>query len=64
MIRNPVWVLLLLIVIGFTTTKADQNPNLGKTAPDFKLKDLSDHVVKLSDFKGKNVILVFYVGSG
>ncbi|WP_442591905.1 redoxin domain-containing protein [Pedobacter sp. AW31-3R] len=31
-----------------------------KTAPPFTLKDLSDKNVSLSDFKGKNVLLIFW----
>jgi peroxiredoxin len=32
----------------------------GQAAPDFTLKDQSQKEVKLSDFRGKNVVLVFY----
>ena len=32
----------------------------GKKAPDFKLKNQKGETVKLSDFKGKNVVLYFY----
>ena len=34
--------------------------SIGKTAPDFELKDLSEKSVKLSDFRGKNVVLNFW----
>ena len=34
--------------------------SIGKTAPDFELKDLSGKSVKLSDFRGKNVVLNFW----
>ncbi len=38
---------------------------LGKAAPDFGLVDLSDTLVKLSEFRGRqNVVLVFYVNHG
>ncbi|WP_349409699.1 peroxiredoxin family protein [Pseudalkalibacillus sp. SCS-8] len=33
---------------------------MGKQAPDFKLKDLSGKDVQLSDFKGKTVVLNFW----
>lgn len=33
---------------------------IGDKAPDFKLEDNNGHIVKLSDFKGKKVILYFY----
>ena len=34
--------------------------NVGKTAPDFELPDLSDQMVRLSDFRGKVVFLNFW----
>jgi len=33
---------------------------VGQSAPEFTLKDQSQKEVKLSDFKGKNVVMVFY----
>lgn len=35
-------------------------PSAGQTAPDFALKDDHNRVVKLSDFRGKPVVLYFY----
>ena len=32
----------------------------GQAAPDFELKDGSDKVYKLSDFRGKTIVLYFY----
>ncbi|SMG38368.1 peroxiredoxin Q/BCP [Marivirga sericea] len=34
--------------------------NIGDKAPDFKAKDQDGNEIKLSDFKGKKVILYFY----
>jgi len=34
--------------------------SIGKTAPDFELRDLSGKNTKLSDFRGKNIILNFW----
>jgi peroxiredoxin Q/BCP len=34
---------------------------VGDKAPDFTLKDTNWKDVKLSDFRGKNVVLAFYV---
>jgi len=33
---------------------------VGQSAPDFTLKDQSQKEVKLADYRGKNVVLVFY----
>ncbi len=52
-------------VLGFLLVAASSVSMLGKSAPEFGLVDLSDHLVKLSDFKGQQrVVLVFYVNHG
>ncbi len=33
---------------------------IGKKAPDFALEDEAGNVVKLSDFKGKRVVVFFF----
>ena len=33
---------------------------VGQPAPDFTLKDQSQKDVNLSDYRGKNVVIVFY----
>jgi peroxiredoxin len=33
---------------------------LGRRAPDFTLKDQEDRPVRLSDFRGRNVVLAFF----
>src|SRR6266568_7142591 len=35
-------------------------PSIGETAPDFELPDDEGEKVKLSDFRGKKVVLYFY----
>jgi len=35
-------------------------PRVGKTAPDFTLKDQNGVEVRLSQFRGKNVVLAFF----
>jgi peroxiredoxin len=35
-------------------------PRIGKPAPDFALQDHNDHTVRLSDYRGKNVVLAFF----
>jgi cytochrome oxidase Cu insertion factor (SCO1/SenC/PrrC family) len=54
-------VLFSLFLGAFSIYAVESKPVL---APPFSLVDVSDKVIHLSDFKGKNVILVFYVGHG
>jgi thioredoxin-dependent peroxiredoxin len=37
-----------------------ESPAVGTPAPDFELRDENDKPVKLSDFRGKRVVLYFY----
>jgi peroxiredoxin len=37
-----------------------QNPVIGRKAPDFTLNDSNGNSVSLSEFKGKNIILIFW----
>jgi mycoredoxin-dependent peroxiredoxin len=34
--------------------------SIGQTAPDFSLKSQTGAAVKLSDYRGKNVVLAFF----
>jgi len=45
---------------GDAPSEAEESVWLGKAAPDFELTDLSDKTVRLSDFKGKVVLLDFW----
>ncbi len=56
--------LLVLMAAGIFLVGCALKAGVGKIAPDFSLVDVSDRVVKLGDFKGKNVVLVFYVSHG
>jgi peroxiredoxin len=41
------------------------NPSLiipGETAPDFELRDINNRLVKLSDYRGRPVVLAFLRG--
>jgi peroxiredoxin len=50
-----------LAMIGMVSVVADgPSPKPAATAPRFKLKDLDGAEVKLSDFEGKAVVLVFW----
>jgi peroxiredoxin len=35
-------------------------PRIGKRTPDFTLKDHLDRTIRLSDYRGKNVVLAFF----
>lgn len=56
---------LFLISVGAqaqqSTKVAMTNLKVGETAPDFTLLDDQWHPVKLSDYRGKTVVLAFYV---
>ncbi|PTX95916.1 thioredoxin family protein [Spartobacteria bacterium LR76] len=47
----------ILAILALSTAAAFAAPEIGKPAPDFTLKDASGKEVKLSDFKGKYVVL-------
>ena len=45
-----------------TGSSPESSPNVGDFAPDFSVVDVSGNEVRLSDFKGKqNVVLFFYL---
>ncbi len=49
---------LMLLFLGFSLAQAKVNS--GDAAPDFQLKDQNTKAHKLSDFKGKTVVLEWY----
>ena len=60
--KSNMWIALLLAVALIYTigcSKSDQTPK-GKKAYDFSLKDFNGKIHRLSDFKGKVVILDFW----
>ncbi|MEO7724373.1 MAG: TlpA disulfide reductase family protein [Chthoniobacterales bacterium] len=50
----------LLFVFCLTTSAAPETPQTSMAAPDWQLKNLEGKPVKLSDFKGKVVLLNFW----
>ena len=46
--------------IGEVTLKAEKHMTIGDLAPDFSVKTLDDQPLKLSDFRGKYVLLDFW----
>jgi peroxiredoxin Q/BCP len=51
-----------LFVLGAGAARADLE--IGQTAPDFSLPDQNDKIHRLSDYRGKNVVLAFYPKAG
>jgi peroxiredoxin Q/BCP len=47
----------------FPSGKLSFNEAIGKQAPDFSLESIDGNTIKLSDYRGKNVILFFNEGS-
>jgi hypothetical protein len=58
---------LILVVFAFLIGCASTGPlpEVGDSAPDFGLVDVSGNEIRLSDFRGKKkVVLIFYLDSG
>jgi len=52
-----------LLISAFLLVAAAAAPlRVGDVAPDFRLLDQNDHVVRLSAARGRKVVLVFYRG--
>jgi peroxiredoxin len=47
----------VLCLAAFVALSAQAVPTVGQDAPDFTLKDATGHTVKLSDYRGKHVVL-------
>lgn len=62
-------VLALMLALGFSAPAlaaqdriAPLKVHVGEVAPDFALPDASGHLVRLSSFRGQDVLLDFYRG--
>jgi peroxiredoxin len=53
--------ILVVFALLINGASAGQSPEVGDSAPDFSLVDVSGDELRLGDFKGKkNVALIFY----
>jgi hypothetical protein len=59
--EKTVWVLAFAIALFFGTNSWVFALNVGDKAPDFELDSTKGGKLKLSDLKGKNVLINFYV---
>jgi len=56
MLRRHIFLVSLVSAIGFTGT-VQATPAVGQQAPEFSLSDTSGKTVRLSDYRGKHVVL-------
>lgn len=56
--RNLFFVFVALAVFGTSCIQAEEE--IAKPAPDFKLQDLSQKTITLSDYKGKQPVILFF----
>ena len=55
--------MIFFILLGiFSNTQVELK--VGETAPDFSLKDQDGNIQKLSDYRGKRVVVYFFPKAG
>ncbi len=62
--RVVVLLVLASLVSSFGLTSAQGSVDVGEEAPDFELSDSNGKVYKLSDFRGKNAVVLEFFRSG
>ncbi len=50
---------MILALLAFGSVHAAEGPGVGDRAPDFELKESKGKSYRLSEFKGKNVVVEF-----
>ncbi len=53
-------IILTLLIITGCSGESNQSPQIGKTAPDFKLDSLDGQSISLSNLRGKPVLINFW----
>ena len=57
MLRRELLSITLLAAVAATATATQAAPSVGQPAPEFALRDTAGKAVKLSDYRGKHVVL-------
>ncbi len=67
LILGGIWLIWTRTALGSSwdtnksgTTSVESAPGAGQAAPDFELKNLAGETIRLSDFKGKPVLVNFW----
>jgi len=56
-------VVMLLTLAVLQSQATDIGCEVLDEAPDFSLPDEVENIITLSDYRGKNIVLVFHIGS-
>ncbi|HEY4722240.1 MAG TPA: TlpA disulfide reductase family protein, partial [Anaerolineae bacterium] len=54
---GSIWIYAARVTTPFAGSTAPPSPQIGFTAPDFSLPDFDDNLLKLSDLRGKVVVI-------